>query len=156
MTAPELTQSGRLGRQAWDSMKSKNIPATPENYAIWYHYHAGGNPELTKAIDILEDNKRDFDAALLDELNQQFIGTGGAEETMANASQELQTVVDGVITTVATASKGAGAFGSALEVFSGNMHELDEHDIKGLVAGIMAETKKIETQNQQRSLNSMM
>ncbi|MCP5145512.1 MAG: GGDEF domain-containing protein [Gammaproteobacteria bacterium] len=46
-----LTTTGEYLRLALPLMTKYRIPVTPQNYAVWYEYVAGGNASLTKDID---------------------------------------------------------------------------------------------------------
>ncbi len=42
-------------------MTKNDIPATPENFAIWFEYAAGANPPLARMLDKLIEGDRKFD-----------------------------------------------------------------------------------------------
>ena len=43
-------------------MMQYNVPVDPLNYAVWYHYVAGTNADLNKAIDTLIRDQKPFDS----------------------------------------------------------------------------------------------
>ena len=51
-----------LAARAIRAMAEQQIPATPDNFSIWFHYFLGVPSELRHAIDVLVDNHRPFDA----------------------------------------------------------------------------------------------
>jgi diguanylate cyclase len=60
MKSPDsLDVASHCARAALAMMERHKVPPHPENYAIWYAYVAGRNPDLTAAIDaILTAGKR--------------------------------------------------------------------------------------------------
>jgi len=70
--APVQPAADPVATAAMHSMGKFGIVPTPDNFAIWYDYHAGINPDLKRTIDILISNKRGFDGAALEELHSSF------------------------------------------------------------------------------------
>jgi diguanylate cyclase len=134
-------------RAALDSIKDRGLPATPENYAVWYAYHSGENPNLNRALDISVSSNREIDDELMADLHLQFIGSEKQSQVVNEASAKLELVVNNVMDRMQTANDDAGEFGSALENFSDGLDETDEVRVQSLVASILSETRKIEAQN---------
>jgi len=134
-------------KAALGSIKDRGLAATPENYAVWYEYHSGENPNLTRAVDISISSNRDIDEALMGDLYGQFIGYEKQTEVVTDASAKLELVVDNVIDRMRTANDDAGQFGSALEEFSDGLGGEEEVEVHSLVSTILSETRKIEAQN---------
>jgi diguanylate cyclase len=55
------------------SMSLQSVPATPNNFAVWFNYAMGTSPALRKTIDILIGNKRKFDSAINHELYVTYV-----------------------------------------------------------------------------------
>jgi diguanylate cyclase len=86
---------------AMQSMGEFGIVPTPDNFAIWYDYHAGINPDLKRTIDILISNKRGFDGPALEELHSSFFSNTKEQEVLRQtslnvmaAAQELLDLLD--------------------------------------------------------------
>jgi diguanylate cyclase len=73
-------------------MSQFSVPATPNNYSVWFHYVLGTSPSLRKAIDILLGNKRKFDASINHDLFTTFVDTSGALPA-GNAPQQLNGII---------------------------------------------------------------
>ena len=54
-------------------MAKNSIPATPENFSVWFSYAKGASPALRKSIDILIGGKRKFDAVVNHDLFVTYI-----------------------------------------------------------------------------------
>ena len=76
-------------------MAEQRVPATPNNFHVWFKYALGSSPDLKRTIDILIGNKRKFDA----ETNRDLFATYAGLQVVAedavinNASQQLHSVM---------------------------------------------------------------
>ena len=55
------------------SMARQSVPATPNNFSVWFNYTMGASPALRKTIDILIGGKRKFDASVNRDLYVTYI-----------------------------------------------------------------------------------
>src|SRR3954470_3202694 len=55
-------------------MAQHKVPATPQNFEIWFKFSLDTAPELNKTINILIANKREFDGATNRSLFLNYIG----------------------------------------------------------------------------------
>src|SRR3954470_9444696 len=55
-------------------MAQHKVPATPQNFEIWFKFSLGTAPELNKTINILIANKREFDGATNRSLFVSYVG----------------------------------------------------------------------------------
>jgi diguanylate cyclase len=134
-------------RAALDSIRDRGLAATPENYAVWYEYHSGDNPNLARAVDVSISSNREIDEGLMGDLYGQFIGYEKQTEVVTDASAKLELVVNNVMDCMQSANNDAGQFGNALEVFSDGLGGDNEVEVHSLVSTILSETRKIEAQN---------
>ncbi len=63
-----------MAGRALQLMAQHGIPATPQNFEIWFTFSLGTLPELNKTIDVLIANKRGFDDATNRGLFLTYIG----------------------------------------------------------------------------------
>ena len=63
-----------VAEKAVRSMAEQRVPATPNNFNVWFKYTLGTPPVLKRAIDILIGNKRDFDPQTNRELYESYVG----------------------------------------------------------------------------------
>lgn len=54
------------------SLRSFALPPTPQNYAIWFEYHAGRNDKLRRALTVALTNRRAIDGYMMAELHDLF------------------------------------------------------------------------------------
>jgi diguanylate cyclase len=81
--------------QAIRLMAEQRVPATPNNFHVWFKYALGSSPDLKRTIDILIGNKRKFDAATNRDLFATYTGSQvvAEEAVLNNASQQLHSVM---------------------------------------------------------------
>jgi diguanylate cyclase len=72
-----------IAGRAMRSIADQQIPPTPNNFAVWFHYFAGDNDDLRNALDLLIDHGRPFDART----NQNLFDTYIAPDAGAVAQQ---------------------------------------------------------------------
>jgi diguanylate cyclase len=60
--------------RALQLMAENAVPATPQNFEVWFKFALGTSPELSKIINILIDSKRGFDSATNRGLFETYVG----------------------------------------------------------------------------------
>lgn len=148
MTSLESTSKAQeFADAALASMREFEIPATPENYVIWYYYHSGTNPELTRSIDILLSNNREFTSELSEDLHEKFFGVAEQAEMVRNTSAKVEASIEKLVGTMSSAGDGASQYDKALASFSGQVADANSDELRGLISGILDETHKVQEQN---------
>jgi diguanylate cyclase len=74
-------------------MAQHGVPATPQNFEVWYRFALGTSPELNKIINILIDNNRSFDAATNRSLFQTYVCPDSDNDGQADVSNQLHTLL---------------------------------------------------------------
>jgi diguanylate cyclase len=84
-----------VAEKAMRLMAEQRVPATPNNFHVWFKYCLGASPELKRTIDILIGNKRKFDTATNHDLFTTYAGSQVVPDDAAlnNASQQLHSVM---------------------------------------------------------------
>lgn len=75
-------------------MAEHAVPATPQNFEVWFKFALGASPELSKLINILIESKRGFDSATNRSLFQTYVG-GDPDRDMGHVEilQQLQALL---------------------------------------------------------------
>jgi diguanylate cyclase len=81
-----------LAARAIHAMAEQQIPATPDNFSVWFHYFLGAPDELRHAIEILADNHRPFDATTNQDLFATYIEPH-QESPASNVSERLHALM---------------------------------------------------------------
>jgi diguanylate cyclase len=82
-----------LSTRAIDFMTKLSVPATPNNYTVWFHYALGDPPGLQKTIDILLGNRRKFDATINHDLHNAFNSVRSEAVPTENVPQKLNEII---------------------------------------------------------------
>ena len=144
----DLHHAAELAHAAVTSMTRFSIPPTPINFTIWYEYHAGRDPALSRAIDALVAGKTPFTPETTLQLYEEFLNPARLLRTSRETTEKLQEAMDGLRNVVDAAGEDARSYGAKLEHFSGN---LDRHEpapaLGSMVSGMLQETRAMEERN---------
>jgi diguanylate cyclase len=81
-----------VAARAMRAMAEQHVPATPNNFNVWFHYFLGAPNDLKHAIDILVDNHRRFDVKTNQDLFATYIEPSD-NVAASNASEQLHAVM---------------------------------------------------------------
>lgn len=91
-----------VARKAVQCMADHRVPATPDNFSVWFVYAMGVQSELQRAIDILIGNKRRFDSVINRDLFSTYVASPDGSAASI-ASQQLHSVMRAARAFLATA-----------------------------------------------------
>jgi diguanylate cyclase len=90
----DFVQATSVAGRALRLMAQHKVPATPENFEVWFKFSLGTVPELTKTINILIAAKREFDGATNRSLFVSYIGAESDWDAKhGEISNPLQTIL---------------------------------------------------------------
>ena len=126
-------------------MSRHKVPATPDNYATWYMYVSGENPELSTEIDRLIDDKSEFTATLNAQLHRRYV----AEQDMGNVEQvraDLNEILSEVGSTLLEAGDGARDFEGTLGGIARDFSKKEDlSEIRELLTTLVNETRQMQS-----------
>jgi len=144
----DLHHAAELAHAAVSSMTRFSIPPTPINFTIWYEYHAGRDPALSRAIDALLAGNAVFTPETTLQLYEEFLNPARLLRTTRETSEKLQEAMDDLRSFVGAAEEDARSYGDKLERFSGNLGNHQPAPALGsLVSGMLQETRAMEERN---------
>ena len=151
MKSPDsLDVAAHCARAALAMMERHKVPPHPENYAIWYAYVAGRNPELTEAIDEILRSGKKFSPKINDQLYERFAVFPQDSAELREVGLRVEEAVGRVLEFLSNANQGTSDYGAALESFTGKLADgPSESSLAELVASILAETKVMSEMNRQ-------
>lgn len=121
-----------LARQALDHMSKHKVPASPDNFAIWFQYAARSDSNLSKTIDVLIGNRKPFTEQTNRDLVRLFI----LGDQQAAMSEKVRELVHGARNLLAGAIDDQSAQISKLEHVA---TQASQHDPKSLLAVLLDE-----------------
>jgi diguanylate cyclase len=104
-----------LAAAALAALQRHELASTPDNYAIWYEYHAGYSPNLTRTIDVIISNGVGFDEKTLNDLYTKFFSSAKEEQTVRETSLRVQETLRDVIAVADRARADTRHFGATLD-----------------------------------------
>lgn len=155
--ADDVSKAVDLLKKTLPEMNKRNIATTPNNYAIWYEYVIGDNPELSEAIKDLDAKNTTYTTDILQSLYEKYIAD--AHEAAVNSlSNSVKEIIHNFLNKANKEGQGLTNYAQTLSSFSEKMENMNDiGDIKELISHLLDETKKREsaTQSMQTSLESM-
>jgi diguanylate cyclase len=141
-------QAQEYARAALDLMSEKSIPATPGNFAIWFHYFSEKYPDLRHTLDTMLGQEHAFSEEENDELFQKFFGIGREAAALQEASQRIEAELSKILTFMDTAGEGAVAYGKMLESASGKIEAAEETGgLKSVITNLLTATRAMQQNN---------
>jgi diguanylate cyclase len=139
-------QADEFAFAALKRMKRLGIAPHPNNFILWYSYFAGTPPELVRTLDALQGTGQAFGEELNRELHARFFGS--QEAAAIKASERIEVMVERVLSLIGAAGEDAQRYDDALKRFEGGLKgESPAKDLRSLVNGIIAETRRMAEQN---------
>ena len=136
-------QNSEYLRQMLPLMMEHHVPVDPVNYAVWYHYVAGTNPDLNKAIDNLIRDQKPFDSDTSFNLYKTYV-CNASLESFEKINSNLLRLIDQIAFSVNATSKKASA---AKDKFNVKLNEIKiaekESNLKSILLGVIFETTQL-------------
>ena len=126
-----------------------SVPATPNNFLVWYTHVSGREPDLTRMITILLDNKQEFTEVVCSDLYVKFFTTELEDQTLQETAVRIEGELQRIMGYVGDAGEGAAKYGKTLESAEGDI--LGAKDVDGLktaVTKLLLDTRKMEEINE--------
>ncbi len=142
--------SEELSKKAFKQIKDLKIPPLPEYYELWYLYFTQENPELNRAVQMLEEKKKPIDAKACEKLYLDFISDEQRNEKVQKAGDRIQETIKDVSGAVTSVKTAADKYNIRLEGMSGQLKSNpSEVDIEDVLANILQDTEDMMNQNQE-------
>ena len=141
------------GDNAMAQMGDLQIPATPNNYAIWYVYHSGRTPDLKHDVDTLIESKDPITPERTNEIYDRYFGSEAESRALRDTGQGLESAISKLMGFLSEAGIGSEEYGKALEKYSTKLIDTaGAEEARAIVTAILGETKKMaERQNNLRA-----
>jgi diguanylate cyclase len=114
----EPAQVINFARVAMTKMAEKNVPPTPENYALWYAYALGQQEDLCRVINELTSQDQIFTPTVNHALFQRFIDRFIEPDAMVAITSEIENTLSRAVRQVLAHGKDTAGYGEALEAAS--------------------------------------
>jgi diguanylate cyclase len=140
-------QANELGDKAIALLRRHKIPATPQNFELWFTYAVGQNAELVRALDAAVANGKACDVHLSREIHAHFF-TNAQNAAMDQLGGKLQDEVKRLALILESAGQDTSTFGKTLARAAGQLDDGDvTQNLKTIVDGVAAATRAMESRN---------
>lgn len=144
----DLATAATISAAALRLMEERNVPATPQNFSVWYAYASGKNADLNKALDDAAPGGEQIAASAISEIHDRFLIDTKAEDAMMEAGDSLSDVAEDLMKMVSQANTDAAVFSDALADSVGSLRGLTDPNAVGRVVKALAEnTQQMIQQN---------
>jgi diguanylate cyclase len=134
-----------LAKTALALMGECAVPATPDNFELFYAYASGENPSVAPVMSALIASRKPFTAELLQDLRLRCLSSARAARVMETLGSGMSDVIQDVLGKLDVAATQAGRYSDALSHASGQLatdHSPD--DLRQLVTGLISATRAME------------
>ncbi|MCZ6861331.1 MAG: diguanylate cyclase [Alphaproteobacteria bacterium] len=140
----DLELARTYGGNAMVQMGDLQVPATPNNYAIWYVYHSGHTPDLKRDVDTLIESKETITPERTNEIFDRYFGNAAEGQALRDTGQGLEAAISKLIGFLSEAGTGTEEYGNALEQYSTQLVDTaSAEEARAIVTAILGETKNM-------------
>ena len=155
-----FAKAAEISEKALKMMAAKNIPANPVNFAVWYGYVAGINPDLTNAIEKLLSDGVELSGKQTERLFQEYVSADdGNGPWYVEAGVALEKQIEQVLDMMRDAREDHSGSSEKLADYSTALaSSASSDDMAAVVRNVLIETqnmvsrsKELETKLQESS-----
>ncbi|MGQ9369824.1 GGDEF domain-containing protein [Azospirillum sp. ST 5-10] len=140
----DFERASALAEQAMERMRAERLPPNPENFTLWYAYHSGHFPDLTRAIDLARRDGGMLSQAHCDELFKRFFTLDAEAQAIRETSERARMALGKILEMLSTVGSETNRYGNALAGFRGELEQpMSLDDLRAVIAAIAAETTAI-------------
>jgi len=146
-TDPEHQNAINCLRLTLPEMQKHHIPATPQNYAVWYEYFMKTTNELNQTIDDLIDTEQQFSNAINKSLYEKYISDRPVKvmESVQDATKILvNRLMDKLNLMKKETKQFSGVLGNCENIL---VDDIDSDTISKLVSTLIDESSKVQESN---------
>jgi diguanylate cyclase len=134
-----------FAKSAMTLMGEANVPATPDNFELFYAYASGENPGLMQVMRGLIETKKPFTPDQLSDLRMRCLSGARAAAAMDTLGGDMGSLINDVMDRLESASRDTANYKAALTAATGQLGgERSPADVRKLVEGLVAATRAME------------
>lgn len=158
--AVDKIRAENSAREAFDWLKLRGVPPTPQNFELIYNYFENQNFELCRAVEALPVDSSLDESSAMSALYERFIRDPQDGAVIADIGDQIHRQLDTVLHMMESAGRDQAIYGHTLTAVSGQLGggTIGTQAAKGLIdqiivatRGMEARTKLLESQLQASS-----
>jgi diguanylate cyclase len=116
-----LEQARAYAKAAFERMERLSIRPVPTNFCVWYAYHSGKTPELSRAIDGLLSGRDPLTERANEEIYERFFTLGREQTELRAGMARVQETLSQLVSNLGEAGRTTRQYNAALAEISGGM-----------------------------------
>ncbi len=143
-----IEDAAAFAKQALDLLDEHKVPATPQNFTIWYAYVSGRHPDLVTMLNQLLGSETVFPVERHGEIYDRFFSTQQEEEALHDASEQIDLQLDGLMDMLHEASGEAQEFQESIQDGLQDLTQSKGLDgITQIMQKVVSQAKKMQASN---------
>jgi len=150
MTVPhnEHERTLAFAQIALDQIRALAQPATPRNFAIWYHYATGYNPALNRAINQTLEQKGALAEADLEHIYETYIASIRVGDAVDSVGSRVLDEIKQVLAMIDAASGTTTSYSESLADASEKLAATSDRDtLRAVIERLIEGTRDMEINN---------
>lgn len=142
-------KASEIAAEALDRIHGEGLSPLPDIFELWYVYYAELNPEVVRAIDILETSQQKITDERCQELHQRFLSETSQNERVKEAGDRIAETIKTVGGAVVSVKTATADYSSSLEEVSEKLSgdNIDIEDARAVIGDVVANTQNMVEQN---------
>lgn len=148
-TEQDAEQASGWARNALEHMSRDGIMPLPDNFAVYYGYYAGSNPNLKMSMDTLLQQFGRLNQQQCAALFQAHLSLESEHNTLNTTASSIENELNRVMLVLDQTKSDAKQYDKTLNTFSGSIQESSSlEQIRAAVSRVASETRAMAEQNQ--------
>ena len=113
-----IEKATEIADRAVSHMHEHKIPATPDNFTIWFEYVAGANPPLSNILDKPIKSDQKIDEKISRDIYEKHVSVANKA---TNSDKQVETIAEQLLDALKQAGEDTGQYEARLQNFSGTL-----------------------------------
>ncbi len=145
----DLDKAKTYSEEAIERIRDEGLPPTPEIYDLWYVAYARTNPELNRAIELIEQKGEPITEEQCHDLHQRYLSTNKENEHVRKAGDKIQNTIKAVSAMVSGVKTATAEYNHTLEDMTGQLEAgASADDVKKVLDSVLSNTQAMMAKNE--------
>jgi diguanylate cyclase len=142
-------QASIYAGKAFERIQRDKLTPHPDNFSLWYVYYAKLDPDVVRAIDLLEKSGTHITDQHCHDIHGKYLSEAVEHERVRNAGDKIQETINSVYGIVADVKESATHYNDTLSETTENLtDDLSPQEINKVLHSIMSNTEDMIKHNQ--------
>ncbi|MEM9468535.1 MAG: diguanylate cyclase [Pseudomonadota bacterium] len=140
----DLDAADSFASKALARLKKEEIPATPQNFEVFYAFYANINPNLKEELKALHEKEGEITARDCQDLYEKYINSGMDRERVQRAGDQIQATLQDVSGVVQNVKEITGDYNGSLKGIRGKIVErATPEELRDIVDALTKDTERM-------------